>query len=269
MRVPTVLVAILMMVSLCGCAAFSTVAPKRPSVETVNIGSCAPLPCAKVTFATLPELPDSFTTEAKSSIYARVDEALYAPLEEGEDEISRDRFLSEVTAQYEEYLQVKDPGTVVDWQVSRTAFIVYANAHLVSVVVKSEGFLGGAHGFSEETLFVFDGTSGKKLSWDDVIEPTSRGIFEKAAEAEFRRARGIPPMQTVQEAGFTFENDVFTLPINFALTDKGIMCHYNPYEAAPYVMGATDFTVPIEAALPALQSDIMKAVAPALETKML
>ena len=269
MRVPTVLVVILMMVSLCGCAAFSTFAPKRPSVETVNIGSCDPLPCAKVTFATLPELPENFPKEAKASIYARVDEALYAPLEEGEGEFSRGRFLSEVTTQYEEYLQVKDPGTVVDWQVSRTAYIVYANAHLASVVVKNEGFLGGAHGFNEETLFVFDGTSGKKLSWDDVIEPTSRAIFEKVAEAEFRRARGIPPTQTLQEAGFTFENDAFTLPTNFALTDKGIMCHYNPYEAGPYVMGATDFTVPIEAALPALQSDIMKAVAPSPEDKTL
>lgn len=269
MRVPTVLIATLVMGSLCGCAAFSPVTAKRPSVETVNVGSCNPLPCAKVTFATLPELPDTFSAEAKDLIYARVDAALYAPLEEGEDEVSRGRFLSEVTAQYEEYLQIKDPDTVVDWQVSRTAFVMYANAQLASVVVKSEGFLGGAHGFSEETLFVFDGTSGKKLSWDDVIEPTSRGIFEKAAEAEFRRARGIPPTQTLQEAGFTFENDAFILPTNFALTDKGIVCHYNPYEAGPYVMGATDFTVPLEVVLPALQSDIMKAVAPSQVDKTL
>jgi hypothetical protein len=137
---------------------------------------------------------------------------------------------------------------------------MYANGELVSVVVKNEGFLGGAHGFSEETLFVFDGKSGKALAWDDVIASGSRDIFEKIAEAEFRRARSIPAGQSLSDAGFTFENEAFALPANFALTDKGISCHYNPYEVGPYVMGATDFTVPIEAVLPALRSDTVNAL---------
>ena len=247
-------------VALAGCVAFSTKRPTPGSVETLQIGSCAPLPCAKVTFATLPELPEGVAPEAKEVITARVDQALYAPLEEGEGEISRARFIKEVTEQYEEYLTLKDPGTVVDWQVTRSAFIVYSNAHLVSVVVKTDGFLGGAHGFHDESLFVFDGASGRALSWDEVIEPTSRDIFERAAEAEFRRARSIPAGQTLPEAGFTFEGDVFTLPQNFAISDRGIVCHYNPYEIAPYVMGATDFTVPIEVVMPALRSDIARAL---------
>lgn len=265
MRVPLGVLFLFLTVSLGGCAALSTAGTKDASVETVNIGSCNPLPCVRVTFATLPELPEGFTTEAKASICARVDEALYAPLEEGEGEITRARLLREITAEYEEYLKLKDPDVVVDWQIARTAFILYGNAHLASVIVKSEGFLGGAHGFSEESLFVFDGASGKRLSWDDVIESSSRSIFEKAAEAEFRRARGIAPTQTLQEAGFTFENEVFALPANFALTDKGIVCHYNPYEVGPYVMGATDFTVPIEVVLPALRNEIMDALSASQE----
>ena len=252
---------LLISVVVTGCSSFTSVGSKGPMVDTVNIGSCNPTPCAKVTFSTLPELPETFATDGKAAIYARVDAALYAPLEEGDGDISRARFLREVTAQYDEYLAVKDPAVVVDWQVARTAFVMYANADLVSVVVKSEGYLGGAHGFSEETLFVFDGRSGKALSWDDVIAPGSRPIFERAAEAEFRRARGIQPTQTLQDAGFTFENDTFALPHNFALTDKGISCHYNPFEVAPYVMGATNFTVPIEVVLPALRSEAINALA--------
>jgi hypothetical protein len=38
------------------------------------------------------------------------------------------------------------------------------------------------------------------------------------------------------------------------------VCHYNPYEVGPYVMGATDFTVPIEVVMPALRSDIARAL---------
>ena len=269
MRLPISLLFPLVSVALTGCATISSVGTKEAVVDTVTIGSCNPLPCAKVTFATLPELPSTFPTSSKATIHLRVDEALYAPLEEGEGPTSRARFLKELTAQYDDYLTLKDPHVVVDWQVSRTAFILYANANVVSVVVKSEGFLGGAHGFSEESLFVFDGTSGKSFSWDEVIESSSRGIFERAAEAEFRRARSVPPTQSLQEAGFTFENEVFALPTNFALTDKGIVCHYNPYEVGPYVMGATDFTVPMEVVMPALRSEIISALAPPPEKKTL
>jgi hypothetical protein len=82
-------------------------------------------------------------------------------------------------------------------------------------------------------------------------------VFTKAAESEFRRARNVPPSQTLGEAGFTFENDAFALPQNFAVTDKGISLHYNPYEVGPYVMGATDCMVPIDVAGPALNTEVI------------
>ena len=160
-------------------------------------------------------------------------------------------------AQYEDHLEVKAPETVVDWQVSRSAFIIFANNDFASVVVKNEGYLGGAHGFSDEQIFVFDGKTGRALGWDEVLSPGSKEILTKAAEAEFRRARNIPSSKTLQEAGFTFENDTFTLSKNFAVTDKGISLHYNPYEVGPYVMGATDCMVPIDVARPALNTEVL------------
>jgi hypothetical protein len=241
--------------SLSGCSFVTTT--RAPLVDTVPIGACNPFPCAKVTIATLPELPESFTNEARATIRERVDRALYAPLDDGQGEISRDRFLESVKVQYEDYLEVKDPDTVVDWQVARSAFIIYANDDVASVVVKNEGFLGGAHGFSDEQIFVFDGKSGRVLTWDDILSPDSKAIFLKAAEAEFRRARDIKPMETLEEAGFTFDDNTFSLSQNFALTDKGISLHYNPYEVGPYVMGATDFVVPLDVVGPALNPSVI------------
>ena len=255
MRLSILLPLAILALSVSGCS-FAT-NTQAPRVDTMPIGACNPFPCAKVTIATLPELPGSFTTEARAAIRERVDRALYAPLDDGQGEISRERFLGSVKAQYEDYLEVKDPDSVVDWQVARSAFIMYANEDVASVVVKNEGFLGGAHGFSDEQIFVFDGKTGKVLTWDDILSPDSKAIFLKAAEAEFRRARAIKPMETLEEAGFTFDNNTFTLSQNFALTDKGISVHYNPYEVGPYVMGATDFVVPLDVAGPALNSSVI------------
>lgn len=255
MRLSNLLPLAILALSVLGCS-FAT-STQAPSVDTMPIGACNPFPCAKVTIATLPELPGSFTSEARVAIRERVDRALYAPLDDGQGEISRNRFLESVKVQYEDYLEVKDPDSVVDWQVARSAFIMYANEDVASVVVKNEGFLGGAHGFSDEQIFVFDGKTGKVLTWDDILSPDSKEIFLKAAEAEFRRARDIKPMETLEEAGFTFENDTFALSQNFGLTNKGISLHYNPYEVGPYVMGATDFVVPLDVAGPALNSTVI------------
>ena len=255
MRTSFLALSLSLAVSLSGC--FLAPRVEGPTVETIPVGACNPVPCAKITIATLPELPESFTTAARTAVLERVNQALYAPLDDADGNITRARFIQSVQSQYEEYMAVKDPEAVVDWQVSRSAFIIYASQDFASVVVKNEGYLGGAHGFNDEQLFVFDGKSGKVFSLSDLLSPGSKEIFTKAAEAEFRRARNIKPSETLEEAGFTFENNSFALSNNFAITDKGISLHYNPYEVGPYVMGATDVMVPLDVARPALNADVL------------
>jgi len=46
------------------------------------------------------------------------------------------------------------------------------------------------------------------------------------------------------EAGFYFDNDVFTLTDNFAITKKGLKFVYNPYEVAPYALGQQEIMIP-------------------------
>jgi hypothetical protein len=246
---PCILGASIVLISGCFVAAGS----RGHSVETVPIGSCNPTPCAKVTIETLPELPPSFSVEARGNVLRAVDQALYIPLEEGNREFTRAGLIKSVEDQFDEFMREKDPEVIVDWSVARTASLVYSSGEFASVAIANRGFLGGAHGFDEERLFVFDAKTGNALEWNDVISADSRAIFLKAAEAEFKRARGISQNSSLTEAGFTFDkDDSFSLPLNFALTDKGILCHYNPYEVGPYVMGSTEFTVPMDVVRPSL-----------------
>lgn len=236
---------------MAGCA--WSLGAKGPAVETVSIGSCDPTPCAKVKIETLPELPASFTDEARMNVLRTVDEVLFAPLEESDGEPTRRAFVASVRAQFDDYMRNKDPEVVVDWNIDRVASLLFSNGEVVSVAVVNRGFLGGAHGFDDERLLVFDAKTGRALKWDDLISLESRAVFLRAAEAEFKRARGLTPEKSLQEEGFTFEGDEpFGLPLNFAVTERGIVCHYNPYEVGPYVMGPTDFTVPMDVVRPAL-----------------
>jgi len=51
-------------------------------------------------------------------------------------------------------------------------------------------------------------------------------------------------MTKYSEAGFYFEQDIFTLTDNFAITKEGLKFVYNPYEVAPYAFGQQEIIIP-------------------------
>ena len=85
MRIVLLALGVSLLVSTAGC--FMAAKPAGPGVESIPVGACNPLPCAKITIAGLPPLPESFTAEARAAIDKRVQEALYAPLEALDTEI--------------------------------------------------------------------------------------------------------------------------------------------------------------------------------------
>ena len=108
---------------------------------------------------------------------------------------------------------------------------------------------------------MFDMKTGKQLGWSEIMTDESRDILTRIAEAEFRRARKIAPYDSLKEKGFEFEGDArFALPTNFALTNQGLRLYYNTYEVAPYVMGPTDITVPLDTVSALLRPGILDEV---------
>ena len=216
---------------LTACFAVGCSASQRsitPLLETTSFGSCNPVPCAKVSVQDLPRLSDSIAEETRELIYSQVDEVLYAPLDDSAKKITRDSFLGSVDNQFKEYIDLKVRDATLEWKVSRTASLLFADDRVVSVKISNEGYIGGAHGFYDERLFSFDTTTGKALSWDDLVGH-----------------------------GFEFPEGIeFALSANFAITQEGIRLHYNPYEIAPYFMGPTDLVIPPEVASGVLRSDL-------------
>ncbi len=248
----------LMLVPAClavGCAPAGR--SLSPTPETTSIGSCEPLPCAKVVLQDLPKLSDSMGEEARELIYAQVDTILFAPLDDSVGVSNREAFLASVEDQFAEYLKLREGDASSEWEVSRAASLLAVDEAVVSVKISSEGYVGGAHGFHDERLISFDAKTGRALTWDDLIGGGSRAPLLRVAEAEFRKVRNVPLTESLRDAGFEFpEGADFALPSNFAVTQEGVRLHYNPYEIAPYVMGATDLVIPADVASGVLRSDL-------------
>lgn len=210
-------------------------------------GTCDPNPCATVKFESLAALHPSISSRVESAIRSEVDKVLYSPIGEEGAELTQSRVIADVNSQFDEYLATSDAGASAEWSLERSAKVLFSSPALTSIVVKNSGYLGGAHGFGDETYLVFDSTTGERLGWDDVIAEGSKKTLLTIAEAEFRRARSLSSEVALKDEGFEFPEEAeFALPKNFALTDKGLLLVYNAYEVAPYVMGPTSFTIPLD-----------------------
>jgi hypothetical protein len=233
-----------------GCSWLSGTGPEGDSGGRFNetIGSCNPAPCVRISLDAIPQLPDAVSAELKALIARDVGEVLYAPIDSDEKAQSKDLLMAEIQERFKEFTEPGLSDAPVDWELTRTATILFQNSDVITIDVRSEGFIGGAHGFNDRTLMSFGVASGKRLALKDLIEPASEPIFHKLVEDQFRRAREIPPAEALADAGYFIRaGEPMPVPDNFGITPGGLVIQYNPYEVAPYAYGATEIVVPLEA----------------------
>lgn len=128
------------------------------------------------------------------------------------------------------------------WNIDISVDSVFQNPKVLCLSVNGFTFLGGAHPNTFITYHNFDKATGKTLALESII--TDLEAFRKIAESEFRKNQELTENQDIEEAGYFFDNGVYSLPSQYAVTDEGLMMFYNAYEAAAYVVGQISFTIP-------------------------
>jgi hypothetical protein len=192
---------------------------------------------------------------SRSLVTNELRRTLYAPLDVETTDPTPEGLMTELRSRLKEYESVSDAA--IDWSLTRSAALLYSDERVTSCEVTNVGYLGGAHGFNERTLMTFDTRTGQRLGVNDVVSDHNHKMLNKIVEAEFRRARSIPAGESLQDAGFfILPGQELPLGENFALTSKGLEIQYNPYEVAPYALGATSVSVPREAVAPLVKADL-------------
>jgi len=253
-------VALVLLVS--GCFYGGTSGLEQNAVEPKLIGECSPAPCIRATISDVPPLPAEISPELRTLIETEVSHALYAPLDSDEPQLNSGQLMSELTQRYEEFTQPGFTDAPIDWEITRSATILYQNPEVLTIDVRSEGFVGGAHGFNDRQLLAYDLKKGKRLTLSEMIEPSSEKLFHQLVETQFRRAREVPAHETLSDAGyFVKPGEAMPVPENFGVTPGGLVVQYNPYEIAPYAFGPTEIVVPLEALQGVVRSDQKALVA--------
>jgi hypothetical protein len=142
-----------------------------------------------------------------------------------------------------EQLMQETPDYPFAWEIEVEGSVLHQSSKVLSVALNAYSYTGGAHPNIFLDLINFDLSNGKKLSLRDIFSDEEQ--LRALVERKFREVREIEPSVSIADAGF-FWGDAFSLPQNFALQEDGVYFHYNPYEAAAYALGATEFTIPYE-----------------------
>ena len=109
--------------------------------------------------------------------------------------------------------------------------------NLQTYAVAYNDYTGGAHGMNALICNVFDLTTGETVSEADLF---AEG-WQDGVSALLKTA--LDAFLAAQEEG---EDLVFGAPApngNFSVSEEGVTWTYNPYEIAPYAMGAIELTV--------------------------
>ncbi|WP_378185915.1 DUF3298 and DUF4163 domain-containing protein [Aquimarina sp. W85] len=127
------------------------------------------------------------------------------------------------------------PEETPPYEALLTSEVTYQNTDIISILMSTYSFTGGAHGNSTTTLVNFDLSNGKLISIDKLLK--DKKSFLHYAEEEFKKDYHIPLQNNINSTKFSFENDSFYLPQNIGFTKTDVLLYYNPYEISSYSDG--------------------------------
>lgn len=155
---------------------------------------------------------------------------------------SLDSFMAEAKVFFEEF---PDVPTGYGREIEQA--VLLNTPELLTIEEFSYSFTGGAHGNYGTTYYNFDAITGQVIDLTNILVDDYEITLKAIAEPIFKKNYLEAGRTNYSEAGFYFENDVFKLTDNFAITKEGLKFLYNPYEVAPYALGQQEIIIPYAA----------------------
>jgi len=163
-----------------------------------------------------------------------------------------DKALQSFTDSYKE-LKTKFPDEI-QWEATIDGEIVYEDENIITLILNSYSFTGGAHGYASTSYLNFDKKTGKELENEELFNDYEG--FEDFAEEKFRNQEEIPQDKNINATGFMFEGDSFHLSNNIGYTTEGLQLIYNQYEVASYADGPIVLVLPYNEVNPFLKRKV-------------
>lgn len=180
-----------------------------------------------------------------TTINNAVEKVMAATLSMSPDEQSKIKTIDDGIANFiTAYRQSKSefPDLAETYEITSTSSVSHDSNTLLSLEMETYSYWGGAHGYGSTTYLNFDKETGEQLDTKHLIKDEQK--FKAMAEKMFRKQQDIPSKGNINETGYFFENDSFSLPENIGFEGDELVLIYNPYEVAAYAEGQIIIKIP-------------------------
>lgn len=211
---------------------------------TGNCDSDTSRTCTRVNVE-YPILSDSLRAEAAAKINKTLaNQAANNLTNDSVPYASVESMASEFIQTYEEV--VSDFPESFGWEININGDVMRNDANYVVIKMESYSYAGGAHGNSSVKYTTFSSESGDVLTLDELLADGYTNTLNQLALNAFRESRDLPPDADPETAGYTFENNRYFNPENFAFLDNQLIFYFNHYQIAPYSAGPTQLYIPLD-----------------------
>ena len=122
--------------------------------------------------------------------------------------------------------------------------ILQAQGKVVTVVLNSSSYLGGAHGSAAQHYYNFDLKEQKQIKLEDLLRPQQKATLEKLAHEAFKT--WVMDSKLADNVADYEQAWPFKLSNNFLLGEQGLILQYGEYEIGPYVVGLPRLVIPYD-----------------------
>ena len=132
-----------------------------------------------------------------------------------------------------------EPVAALSWERSLNGYIAGEHGDIISYIVSTYDFSGGAHGSSAELAFNFNRKSGEIIDEDDIFTEDSAVELSKLLSARLQSDFAEETYDSL------FIKDIEPNG-NFIVSEEGVTYIYGQYEIGPYYLGIIKLTLPWE-----------------------
>ncbi len=138
--------------------------------------------------------------------------------------------------------EMKSLGTAHQISLMIKPAILQSKYPLVTVVLNSSSYLGGAHGAASQHYYNFDLSKQQPLALNDIIIANQENDLKTKAHNVF--AKWVIDNELANSLADYEQAWPFSLSNNFYLAPQGLILQYGEYEIGPYVVGLPRLVIP-------------------------
>ncbi len=224
---------IIVLYTLYSCNERELVTFEKQVIKTNDFLVCNDIDCAIIDVQVLRATNKSdVTAVVNSSIEKHI--CMTLNMEENKKSNTINEAINGFNKVYQDILE-EFPEETIPYEIKIRSELSFQNKKIISVLIDSYAFTGGAHGNKNTTFINFYSKNGQQINNNYLFKDFNK--FRDFAEKVFRAKYTILENESINNPGFYFENNKFKLPENIGFTTDSVILYYNQYEISSYADG--------------------------------